>query len=107
MTLAVLRALNHANIQTQGDIIFGATIGEEGLGDLRGVKAFFRDRPVDGFISIEPDSPARVTYLATGSHRYRITYKWSRRHSFGAFGIPSAIHAMGRAIAMISDITVP
>jgi tripeptide aminopeptidase len=107
VTLAVLRALNHANIQTQGDIIFGATVGEEGLGDLRGVKAFFRDHHVDGFISIEPDSPARVTYLATGSHRYRITYHGPGGHSFGAFGIPSAIHAMGRAIAMISDITVP
>ena len=107
VTLAVLRALNHANIQTQGDIIFGATVGEEGLGDLRGVKALFRDNHVDGFISIEPDSPARVTYLATGSHRYRITYQGPGGHSFGAFGIPSAIHAMGRAIAMISDIAVP
>jgi tripeptide aminopeptidase len=107
VVLAVIRALDEANIETHGDIIFGATVGEEGLGDLRGVKAFFRDQRVDGFISIEPDSPARATYLATGSHRYRITYQGPGGHSFGAFGTPSAIHALGRAIAMISDITVP
>lgn len=107
VVLAVARALNHTNIQTHGDIIFGATVGEEGLGDLRGVKAFFRDHDVDGFISIEPDSPARATYLATGSHRYRITYQGPGGHSFGAFGTPSAIHAMGRAIATISDLPVP
>lgn len=107
VVLAVLRALNHAGVETVGDIWFGATVGEEGLGDLRGVKAFFRENEVDGFISIEPDDPARTTYLATGSHRYRITFRGPGGHSFGAFGLPSAIHAMGRAIAAIADVEVP
>lgn len=104
---ALVRALAAAEIQTKGDILFGATVGEEGLGDLRGVKAFFRENQVDGFISIEPDAPERTTYLATGSHRYRVTYSGVGGHSFGDFGTPSAIHAMGRAIAAISDIEVP
>lgn len=106
VTLAVLRALNETRIETVGDIVFGATVGEEGLGDLRGVKAFFRNCLVDGFISIEPDSPARTTYLGTGSHRYRITFHGPGGHSFSAFGTPSAVHAMGRAISRIADLDV-
>lgn len=105
--LGLLRAFNHANIETDGDILFGATVGEEGLGDLRGVKFFFMENQVDGFISIEPGNPDVTTYLATGSHRYKITYRGPGGHSFGSFGTPSAIHALGRAIALISDVTVP
>lgn len=106
--LTLARALDKANIQTKGDIIFGATVGEEGLGDLRGVKAYFKDHTeIDGFISIEPGTPSRTTYLATGSQRYSVTFKGAGGHSFGDFGIPSAIHALGRAIRMISEIKTP
>lgn len=106
--LSVVRAFNETNIQTYGDIIFGATVGEEGLGDLRGVKGLFNDRTdIDGFISLEPGNPEEITYLATGSHRYHVTYKGSGGHSFGSFGIPSAIHALGRAISKIGDIQTP
>ncbi|MGP7819213.1 M20/M25/M40 family metallo-hydrolase [Niallia sp. 01092] len=106
--LSVVRAFNETNIQTKGDIIFGATVGEEGLGDLRGVKGLFQDRKdIDGFISIEPGSPERIVFLGTGSHRYEVTYKGSGGHSFGDFGIPSAVHALGRAINKIADIQTP
>lgn len=106
--LTLLRAINHAQIQTTGDIIFGATVGEEGLGDLYGVKGFFQEqKDIDGFISIEPGDPSRNTYLATGSYRYKVTFKGPGGHSFGAFGLPSAIHALGRAISLISDIQTP
>ncbi|MFT8320573.1 MAG: M20/M25/M40 family metallo-hydrolase [Bacillus sp. (in: firmicutes)] len=106
--LSVARAFNETNIQTSGDIIFGATVGEEGLGDLRGVKGLFQDRnDIDAFISIEPGTPERIVYLATGSHRYHVTYKGSGGHSFGDFGIPSAVHALGRAISKIADIETP
>jgi tripeptide aminopeptidase len=108
VVLTMIRALDEANIQTKGDLIFGATVGEEGLGDLRGVKALFNDNAdIDGFISIEPGSPERTTYLATGSHRYSITYHGPGGHSFGDFGKPSAIHALGRAIAMIAELETP
>lgn len=106
--LTLLRAIEKANIKTTGDIIFGATVGEEGLGDLNGVKALFENRKdIDGFISIEPGSPERITYLATGSRRYHVTYTGTGGHSFGDFGKPSTIHALGRAIAKISDIQTP
>ena len=106
--LAIVRAFNTAAIKTTGDIAFCGNVGEEELGDLRGVKALFRDmKDIDGFISIDGTGAEKITYLATGSHRYEITYKGTGGHSFLAFGRPSAIHAMGRAIAKISDLTPP
>jgi len=106
--LSIVRAFNASGVQPEGDIIFGGTVGEEGLGDLRGVKHFFTEHTeVDGFISIEPGDPSALTYLATGSHRYFVNYSGPGGHSFGAFGTPSAIHAMGRGIAKIADVKVP
>src|SRR6185369_12522407 len=106
--LSVVRAFNATGIKTVGDIVFVGNVGEEGLGNLRGVKALFRDdKTIDGFISIDGAEPDRITYLATGSHRYRIKFKGPGGHSFGAFGLPSAIHAMGRAIAKIGDLKPP
>ncbi|WP_462409578.1 M20/M25/M40 family metallo-hydrolase [Neobacillus sp. Marseille-QA0830] len=106
--LTLLRAIEKAGIHTIGDIVFGATVGEEGLGDLNGVKALFENnKNIDGFISIEPGDPERITYLATGSRRYLITFNGPGGHSFSDFGTPSAIHALGRAIAKISDIQTP
>jgi tripeptide aminopeptidase len=106
--LSVIRAFNATGIKTAGDIIFCGNVGEEGLGDLRGVKALFRDhKDIDGFISIDGTDVRRITYLATGSHRYEVTYSGPGGHSFNAFGRPSAIHAMGRAIAAIADLTTP
>lgn len=106
--LSVVRAFNATGIKTAGDIIFCGNVGEEGLGDLRGVKALFRDhKDIDGFISIDGSGSDDITYLATGSHRYEITYQGPGGHSFGAFGLPSAIHALGRAIARIADLQTP
>lgn len=108
VVLSLTRALNEANLQTVGDLIIGATVGEEGLGDLRGVKTLFNNRDdIDGFISIEPGEPSRITYLGTGSKRYKVTYQGPGGHSFGAFGTPNPVHALGRAIAKIADIETP
>jgi tripeptide aminopeptidase len=106
--LAVLRALNTSNLATVGDVMFVGTVGEEGLGDLRGVKALFRDHAdIDGFISIDKMGVHRIVNQASGSRRYKIIFKGPGGHSFNDFGQPSAIHAMGRAIAKISDIRTP
>ncbi len=106
--LTVVRALNQANIRTVGDIVFVGTVGEEELGDLRGVKAFFRDnRNVDGFISFDGIDISRIVNQATGSRRFRIIYTGPGGHSFSAFGLPSATHALGRAIAKISEVRTP
>ncbi len=106
--LSVIRALKESGINTVGDIVFGGDVGEEGLGDLRGVKAFFRDNTdIDGYIAVDGVKEQIITFLCTGSRRYEITYRGPGGHSWNAFGLPSAIHALGRAIAKISDVQTP
>lgn len=106
--LSVVRALKAARIKPAGDLVFGGTVGEEGLGDLRGVKAFFRDnKNIDGFITVDGTGVGLITYLATGSLRYEITYHAPGGHSWNAFGLPSATHALGRAIAKLADLEPP
>lgn len=106
--LSVIDALNNSNIETVGDIIFAGNVGEEGRGDLRGIKALFRDFPeIDGFVSIDGVRLRRITTGGTGSRRFEFHFKGPGGHSFGAFGLASAIHAMGRAIAKIGDIETP
>src|SRR5438552_8378659 len=105
---AVLRAMGANALGTVGDVLFVGTVGEEELGNLRGVKALFRDHTdIDGFISIDGLGITRVVNQATGSHRYEFTFKGPGGHSFQEFGLPSAIHAMGRAIAKISELQTP
>ncbi len=106
--LVMARALKAADIQTTGDIWFVATVGEEGLGNLRGVRALLREhRDLDGFITIDGEPTGRINLVAVGSHRYRVTYKGPGGHSFSAFGLPSAIHALGRAITKVADLRTP
>jgi acetylornithine deacetylase/succinyl-diaminopimelate desuccinylase-like protein len=107
--LAVARALNKAAVTTPGTITFVGTVGEEGLGDLRGVKRLFgetlKDR-IDRFISIDGEGLG-LTYIAIGSARFRVTFKGPGGHSFGSFGVVNPVHALGRAIARIADFQVP
>ena len=109
--LAILRSLQVSGVETSGDLLLVGTVGEEGAGDLRGGKALFRDRSeIDGFISVESpteDGRLRIVNQATGSHRWLVQFKGPGGHSFMNFGLPSATHAMGRAIARISDLRPP
>ncbi len=103
--LCLLRAIREAQLKPVGDIIIGGDVGEESLGDLRGMKHFFkenRDR-VDAFVSIDAACPV-LCYGGTGSYRYKITFHGPGGHSYNAFGLVNPIHAMGRAIAYISEI---
>ncbi|WP_249871706.1 M20/M25/M40 family metallo-hydrolase [Oceanobacillus saliphilus] len=102
--LSIIRALKSSQVPNIGDIIIGGTVGEEGAGNLRGVKAFFHNHKVDGYISIDGPNMNAITYLGTGSYRYKITYKGPGGHSFADFGSPSAIHGLGRAIAEIAEL---
>ena len=104
-----IKALNEHKVATVGDIMFVANVGEEGLGNLRGMKALFKEhKNIDGMVGLEPGEGDKVLIQGTGSHRYEVSFKGPGGHSFGAFGkVPSAIHAMGRAIAHIGDVQVP
>ena len=107
--LAVARAMKSANVQTAGMVYFVGTVGEEGPGNLRGVRALFAGElkgKIDYFISVD-GTGFGATSGAVGSNRYRVSYKGPGGHSYGAFGMPNPVHAMGRAIAKMSDFTVP
>ena len=100
VVLTVLRALEINNIETEANILFIGSVGEEGLGDLRGVKHLFReDGPgIDSWIGIDGGDISGIANGALGSHRYRVTYKGPGGHSWGAFGLANPHHALGRAI---------
>ena len=106
--LAVIEVLEESGIETGADIMFAGNVGEEGRGDLRGVKAIFRDHPeIDGFISVDGVRMTRITIGGTGSRRFEFRFSGPGGHSFGSFGIASAVHAMGRAIARIAELRTP
>ncbi|MDZ4673726.1 MAG: M20/M25/M40 family metallo-hydrolase, partial [Gemmatimonadota bacterium] len=107
--LQVAKAMAGAGIQTTGDVIFVGTVGEEGEGNLRGVRHLFSAGSagkIDYFISVD-GAGFDATIGAVGSHRYRITYEGPGGHSYGAFGMPNPMHAMGRAMAEIAEFKVP
>ena len=98
--LAILRSLNANNIETEQNILFVGTVGEEGLGDLRGVKHLFTesDLAISSFISIDGTGDTRVTHQGLGSHRYLVTFEGPGGHSWGAFGLVNPAHVLGRAM---------
>jgi acetylornithine deacetylase/succinyl-diaminopimelate desuccinylase-like protein len=108
VVLAVARAFQRADLRTNGSVIFVGNVGEEGPGNLRGVRYLYanelKGRPVY-FISVD-GAGLGLTSRAVGSNRYRVTYKGPGGHSYGDFGMPSPIHALGRAIARIADLQV-
>jgi tripeptide aminopeptidase len=107
--LSLLRGMNEAGIRTKGDILFIGNVGEEGLGDLKGVKHLFRPGGprIDTMIAIDGGKTERVVNEAVGSLRYKVTVKGPGGHSYGAFGQPSPHHALGRIIAAFDEIAAP
>lgn len=109
--LTWVRAMDAAKIQTSRDIIFVATVGEEGQGDLRGVKHLFTVNPlkdrIGDFISFDGSSVVGITNGAVGSRRYKVTFKGPGGHSYGAFGIVNPMVAMASAVTGLYAITTP
>lgn len=109
VVLGVIKAMADAKVQTEGTITFVGTVGEEGLGDLRGVKHLFDGElkgKIDRFVSVD-GTGLGITHIGVGSKRYRVAFKGPGGHSYGAFGLANPIHALGRAIAKIGDFQVP
>ena len=103
--LTVLRALEKANIETNDNVLFVASLGEEGLGDLRGVKYIVEKSKlkIDSWISIDGTEIANVVNGGLGSVRYRVIYKGPGGHSWGAFGLGNPHHAMAKGINYFTD----
>jgi acetylornithine deacetylase/succinyl-diaminopimelate desuccinylase-like protein len=108
--LGVIKAVGDSHLKTRGTVTFVADVGEEGLGDLRGMKELFgttlKDQ-IDDFISIEPGQANRITNAGVGSYRYKVTFTGPGGHSYGAFGLANPANALGRVATHISDLQVP
>jgi len=101
MLLTVLRALNAAQIKTAANLLFVGSVGEEGLGDLRGVKHLFGHKAgikINAWISIDGGDIGRVNHGGLGSIRYRALFSGRGGHSWGDFGLANPHHASGKAI---------
>ncbi len=100
MVLALLKTMNTRNLRTNQDIWFTGTVGEEGLGDLYGVKHLFREgaKKIDTFIALDGGGVEDIVNGGIGSLRYRITFKGSGGHSYGAYGIGNPHNALANAI---------
>jgi acetylornithine deacetylase/succinyl-diaminopimelate desuccinylase-like protein len=110
--LLMIRAMDAATIQTASDILFIGNVGEEGPGDLRGMKYLFQKGPykdrIRMFISLDPSGSGNdITTGGVGSKRYRVTFKGPGGHSYGSFGLVNPAFAMGNAIAKLSQLRVP
>jgi acetylornithine deacetylase/succinyl-diaminopimelate desuccinylase-like protein len=109
--LALIDAMKAAGIRTRSDILFVGTVGEEGLGDLRGVRHLFNEGKYKGrakaFVSLDGGGMDSMVTGGAGSKRYRVTFKGPGGHSYGAFGLVNPMGALAGAVAELYAIKVP
>ncbi len=109
--LGIIRALEAAHVETDSDILFVASVGEEGLGDLRGMKYLFNKGPykdrIKTFIAIDGLTPQAIMTTALGSKRYRLSFSGPGGHSYAAFGLVNPMYAMGAFLAEFAKTQVP
>ncbi|MDT5294191.1 MAG: hypothetical protein QOJ76_1071 [Acidobacteriota bacterium] len=109
--VALARALKECGVETAGSLLFVGTVGEEGEGDLRGVRHLLTAGEwagrADAFISIDGPGLERITHAALASRRYRVSLRGAGGHSWGDFGVPNPVHALGRAVARLAAYPAP
>ena len=109
--IALAQAIRSEQIRPDGSILFVGTVGEEGEGNLRGVRHLFTHgrwaSNVDAFLSFDGPGVDRITNRALGSRRYRVEIGGPGGHSWGDFGLPNPVHAIGRAIARLAAYPLP
>lgn len=109
--LGFIRAMDAAGIRTRNDILFVGDVGEEGLGDLRGIRHLFtkgryRDK-IETFITVDSPQVDKIVVGGVGSKRYSVRFKGPGGHSFGAFGIVNPMYPMAQAVVELGRIQVP
>jgi acetylornithine deacetylase/succinyl-diaminopimelate desuccinylase-like protein len=106
--LKIPAMLARANVQTATDLIVTGNVGEEGLGNLRGMKAVMDANPkVGAVIALEGHNLGRVTHVAVGSRRYRVKVTGPGGHSWGDYGHSSAIHSVAEIVSRLASIELP
>ncbi|MBY6089900.1 M20/M25/M40 family metallo-hydrolase [Maritimibacter alkaliphilus] len=109
--LAFIRALDAAGIETEQDLLFVGNVGEEGKGDLRGMRHLFtkgkyRDQ-IAGFFTVDGLRLEEVTTTAIGSYRYRVAFDGPGGHSLAAFGTVNPAYALGTLLTGMAGWEVP
>jgi acetylornithine deacetylase/succinyl-diaminopimelate desuccinylase-like protein len=104
--LALARAVAEAGWTTARPILFAATVGEEGEGDLRGAKHLLGNGARDACATIALDGAGleRVVHRALACRRLRFTYRGPGGHSWAAYGVPNPAHAAGSLASGVSEI---
>ena len=109
--IALVQAMRLERIRTEGSILFVGTVGEEGEGNLRGVRYLLTKgrwaSKVDAFLSFDGPGIDRITNRALGSRRYRVEFIGPGGHSWGDFGLPNPVHALGRAVSRLTGYPAP
>jgi acetylornithine deacetylase/succinyl-diaminopimelate desuccinylase-like protein len=109
--LAISEALVRTKTKTYGSILFVGTVGEEGEGNLRGVRHLLTkgkySKQIDSFLSFDGPGIDRITNQALGSRRYRVKLSGPGGHSWGDFGVPNPVHALGNAISRLASYPLP
>lgn len=109
--LALARAFEELQIETEGSLLFAGTVGEEGEGNLRGVTHLLKSgrwaNQISSFLSFDGPGVDRITNGAVGSRRYRVRLTGPGGHSWGDFGTANPIHALGQAISKLASYPAP
>lgn len=109
--LAFIRALDAGGIETEQDILFVGDVGEEGKGDLRGVRYLFTENAyrerIASFFTFDGIETQDLVTAGVGSYRYKVTFKGPGGHSLGAFGTVNPAYALGSFLVGMSKIEVP
>ena len=103
--LALAEALETLKIETRGSILFVATVGEEGAGNLRGVRHLLTDgefaKEIRAFISLDGAGVSQIVNRALGSRRYKVALAGGGGHSWLDAGAPNPVHAAGRIVSQL------
>lgn len=109
--IALIQAIQTEQIPLEGSVLFVGTVGEEGEGNLRGVRYLFTKgrwaTQIEAFLSFDGPGLDRITNRALGSHRYRVEVTGPGGHSWGDFGLPNPVHAIGRAVSRLAAYPAP
>jgi acetylornithine deacetylase/succinyl-diaminopimelate desuccinylase-like protein len=109
--LALAAAMNAAQVQTAAPILFIGNVGEEGEGDLRGMREIYSDprwkNSIGCTVVVDGAGSETVVSAALGSRRFQVTVRGPGGHSWSDFGAPNPIVVLARAIETFSRTPVP
>lgn len=109
--LGFVRAMDKAGILTRRDIVFVGDVGEEGQGDLRGIRYLFehdpRARQAAAYITIDSAGEQAITTIGVGSKRYRLTFSGPGGHSYDAFGLVNPMVPLANVVTRLYSLQVP